>query len=96
MIFGRHAERSVTGEMSSVHFIQNGSPQITDKEGRRGAVVLLSFAQFSVRGALRFSTSSSAIKPRLVDVRYGSDQVTVLADQLQAGVMLRYNKRTVG
>ena len=28
-----------------------------------GAVVLLSFAQFSVRGALRFGTSSSAIKP---------------------------------
>ena len=59
-------------------------------------MVLLSFAQFSVRGALRFSTSSSAIKPRLVDVRYGSDQVTVLAYQLQAGFMLRYNKRTVG
>jgi len=59
-------------------------------------VVLLSFAQFSVRGALRFSTSSSAIKPRLVDVRYGSDQVTVLAYQLQAGFMLRYIQQANG
>ena len=31
--------------------------------GDGGAVVLLSFAQFSVRGALRFGTSSSAMKP---------------------------------
>ena len=95
MIFGRHAERSVTDEMSSFH--SERLPPDNGQEGRRGAVqVLLSFAQFSVRGALRFGTSSSAIKPRLVDARYGSDQVTVLADQLQAGFMLRYNKRTVG
>ena len=30
VIFGRHAERSVTTKC--LHFIQNGSPQITDKE----------------------------------------------------------------
>ena len=52
--------------------------------------VLLSFAQFSVRGALRFGTSSSAIKSRLVDARHGSDQVTVLADQLQAGMVCSF------
>ena len=32
----------------------------------------------------------------LVDAMYGSDQKAVLADQLQGGVMLRYNKRRVG
>ena len=57
VIFGRHAERSVTDEMSSFHS-ERLAPQIRDKEGRRGAVVLLSFAQFSVRGALRFSRSA--------------------------------------
>ena len=32
VIFGRHAERSVTDEMSSFH--QNGSPQINNGQGR--------------------------------------------------------------
>ena len=32
----------------------------------------------------------------LVDAMYGEDQARVLAEQLQAAVMLRYNKRTVG
>ena len=32
----------------------------------------------------------------MVDSMYGSDQLSVLADQVQAGVMLRYNERSVG
>lgn len=32
----------------------------------------------------------------LVDAMYGEDQRSALADQLQTGVMLRYNKRMVG
>ena len=31
-----------------------------------------------------------------VDSMYGRDQLSVLGDQLQAAVMLRYNKRMVG
>ena len=31
----------------------------------------------------------------LVDAMYGADQASVLADQVQAGVMQRYNKRSV-
>jgi len=32
----------------------------------------------------------------LVDAMFGEDQRTCLADQVQVGVMLRYNKRMVG
>ena len=32
----------------------------------------------------------------LVESMFGRDQVTALADQIQDGVMLRYNKRAVG
>jgi len=32
----------------------------------------------------------------LVEAMTGPDQVRMLADQLQAGAMLRYNKRMVG
>ena len=32
----------------------------------------------------------------LVDSMFGEDQLRVLADQVQAGVMSRYNKREVG
>ena len=85
MIFGRHAERSVTDEMSSFH-----SERLTPangQEGRRGAVQVHCIAKFcTVQRHLFVSNKTSA--------RYGSDQVTVLADQLQAGFMLRYNKRT--
>ena len=32
----------------------------------------------------------------MVESMFGEEQVRSLADQLQAGVMLRYNKRIVG
>ena len=44
-------------------------------------------------------TSTSASCERvfsLVERMFGRDQESALADQIQAGVMLRYNKRSVG
>ena len=32
----------------------------------------------------------------LVECMFGKDQMSAMADQLQAGVMLRYNKRALG
>ena len=32
----------------------------------------------------------------LVKAMFGTEQLSLLADQVQAGAMLRYNKRTVG
>ena len=32
----------------------------------------------------------------MVNDMFGDDQKSVLADQIQAGVMLRYNKRVIG
>ena len=32
----------------------------------------------------------------MVNDMFGDDQKSVLADQIQAGVMLRYNKRAIG
>ena len=50
------------------------------------------------RMAFGLSCTSAAAERvfSLVDAMYGEDQARVLAEQLQAAVMLRYNKRTVG
>ena len=32
----------------------------------------------------------------LVEAMFGTEQLSLLADQVQAGTMVRYNKRTVG
>ena len=92
MIFGRHAERSVTDEMSSFH-----SERLTPdngQEGRRGAVQVHCIAKFCTVQRSRSFALRHLFVSNKTSARYGSDQVTVLADQLQAGFMLRYNKRT--
>ena len=46
--------------------------------------------------ALSCTSAASERVFSLVDAMFGRDQLRSLADQLQAGVMLRYNKRIVG
>ena len=46
--------------------------------------------------ALSCTSAASERVFSLVDAMFGRDQLSSLGDQLQAGVMLRYNKRIVG
>jgi hypothetical protein len=46
--------------------------------------------------ALSCTSAASERVFSLVEGMFGADQLTALADQLQASVMLRYNKRQVG
>ena len=82
VIFGRHAERSVTDEMSSFHSERltpdNGQGE-KDKEGRRGVADLTIFA---LRG---FGTSSSAIKPRRTEPRAATAQSSTSLRGMRAG-----------
>ena len=91
MIFGRHAERTVTDEMSSFHSERLTPDNGQGRTARCGGIAKFCTVQRSRSFALRHLFVSNK-----TSARYGSDQVTVLADQLQAGFMLRYNKRTVG
>ena len=46
--------------------------------------------------SMQCSSAASERVFSLVESMYGHEQHSALADQLQAGVMLRYNKRLVG
>ena len=60
----------------------------------------LPHAPWSKAARIAFTlTCTSAAAERvfsLVEAMFGTEQLSLLADQVQAGTMLRYNKRTVG
>ena len=67
-----------------------------EAEPRFDAAVLADYSTSSLRSGAAHARSRAERVFSLVEAITGPDQVRMLADQLQAGAMLRYNKRMVG